>query len=597
MKPLSESSRERLMRLMATPVRRKYFESLRRMLGPGLISIREEQFFLVVAIAIGILAGFCVVLFRVAIQTARIWLLGSSLHPSAPRALLVPALVGVVVGVLAVRFFPRVRGSGVVQAKGAFYIYDGHIADSTVAGKFVLSALSLGSGQSLGPEDPALQIGAGLASAIGRRLKLSRERLRLVVPVGAAAGLAAAFNAPITAVLFVIEEVIGRWSGGVLGAVVLSAISSVVAERWFMGSEPLFRVPKYHLDSATELVAYALVGVLGGTASVLFVKLTANLRSGLRKQPQWSQMLQPAVAGLVIGFFAIWYPQVMGVGYEWTDLAMHSRFPWEVLGILAGLKLIATALSFATGTPGGLFAPVLFMGAMLGGMVGMIEQQLLPSISVPVGAYALVGMGALFAGILRAPMTSVFMVLEVSGNYAIVLPVVLCNSISYAISRGFQKVPLLDLLARQDGLDLPSLEEEQEQPELCVEDAMHAVLTRPLLGEESVTSARAFAGGSNEENFAVSLGEGRWSVMRRETLFDPAADESAPLRTLVRARVPRLYQDQSLDIALRFLKDRPILPVVDRGDLDRLIGVIGVEEILRTYRRAGLAEPEMAEVS
>lgn len=204
-----------------------------------------------------------------------------------------------------------------------------------------------------------------------------------MVPVGAAAGLAAAFNAPITAVLFVIEEVIGRWSGGVLGAVVLSAISSVVAERWFMGSEPLFRVPKYHLDNAAELAAYALVGVLGGVASVLFVKLTTRLRSRLRQQPQWSQMLQPAVAGLVIGFFAIWYPQIMGAGYEWTDLAMHNRFPWEVLGILAGLKLVATALSFATGTPGGLWAPVLFMGAMLGGMVGMIEQQLLPSMSVP----------------------------------------------------------------------------------------------------------------------------------------------------------------------------------------------------------------------
>ena len=598
MKPLSESSRGRLMRLMATPVRRKYFESLRRMLGPaGLISIREEQFFLVLAIAIGVLAGFAVVLFRVAIQTARVWLLGSSLHPSLPRVLLVPALVGLVIGVLAVRFFPRVRGSGVVHTKGALYIYDGHIADSTVAGKFILSALSLGSGQSLGPEDPSLQIGAGLASAIGRRLKLSRERLRLVVPVGAAAGLAAAFNAPITAVLFVIEEVIGRWSGGVLGAVVLSAISSVVAERWFLGSEPLFRVPKYHLDNATELAAYALVGVLGGAASVLFVKLTTKLRSVLRKQPQWSQMLQPAAAGLVIGFFAIWYPQIMGAGYEWTDLAMHNRFPWEVLGILAGLKLVATALSFASGTPGGLFAPVLFMGAMLGGMVGVIEQQLLPSISVPVGAYALVGMGALFAGILRAPMTSVFMVLEVSGNYAIVLPVVLCNSISYAISRGFQKVPLLDLLARQDGLDLPSLEEEQEQPELCVEDAMHAAIARPLSGNETIAAAREFAAGSSEENFLVSLGEGRWSVLRRETLLAEGTDESAPLRSLVRARVPRLYQDQSLDVALRFLKDRPMLPVVDRGDLDRLIGVIGVEEILRTYRRAGLAEPEMAEVS
>jgi len=598
MKPLSDRSRERLGKLMATPVRRKYFESLRRMLGPaGLISIREEQFFLVLAIAIGILAGLTVVLFRVAIQMFRQWMLGTSMHPHAARVVLVPALAGLVIGVLAVRYFPRVRGSGVNHTKGALYIYDGHIAGSTVAGKFLLSALSIGSGHALGPEDPALQIGAGLASALGRWLKLSKERLRLVVPVGAAAGLAAAFNTPITAVLFVIEEVIGRWSGGVLGAVVLSAISSVVAERWFLGSEPLFRVPKYHLGNPGELAAYALTGVLGGAASVIFVKLIKNLRPWLRKQPTWSQMLQPAAAGLLVGFLGIRYPQVMGAGYQWADLAMHNRFPWEILGILAGLKLIASAVSFATGTPGGLFAPVLFMGAMLGGMVGMIEQQLLPSLSIPVGAYALVGMGALFAGVLRAPMTSVFMILEVSGNYSIVLPVIICNSISYAISRGFQKVPLLDLLSRQDGLDLPSLEEEQEQPELCVEDAMHAAIARPLRGDESIAAARAFAEQNSDESFLVSLGEGRWSVLRRDALFAPEVEESGSVRTLVRARVPRLYLDQSLDVALRFLRDRPMLPVVDRGDLDRLIGVVGVEEILRTYRRAGLAEPEMAEVS
>jgi CIC family chloride channel protein len=598
MKPLSEGSRERLVKLMATPVRRKYFESLRRMLGPaGLISIREEQFFLVLAIAIGILAGFCVVLFRVAIQTARLWLLGTSMHPGAPRVVLIPAVMGLVIAVLAVRFFPRVRGSGVNHTKVALYIYDGHISAETVVGKFILSALSIGSGQSLGPEDPALQIGAGLASGLGRWLKLSKERLRLVVPVGAAAGLAAAFNAPITAVLFVIEEVIGRWSTGVLGAVVLSAISSVVVERWFLGSEPLFRVPKYHLEHPGELVAYALLGVFGGAASVVFVTLIKNVRGRLRRLPQWSQYLQPAVAGLLIGFIGIRYPQVMGAGYEWMDLAMHNRFPWEVLGILAGLKLISTVLSFATGTPGGLFAPVLFMGAMLGGMVGMIEQQLIPSIAVPVGAYALVGMGALFAGILRAPMTSVFMVLEVSGNYSIILPVILCNTISYVISRGFQEVPLFDLLSRQDGLDLPSLEEEHEQPVLCVEDAMHTITVRALLGDESIASARSEADGSSEQHFMVSLGEGRWSVLSRELLFAPGQDESAAVRTLVRARVPRLYLDQSLDVALRFLKDRPMLPVVDRGDLDRLMGVVSVEEILRAYRRAGLTEPEMAEVS
>jgi CIC family chloride channel protein len=598
MKPRTGRSRETLLKLMATPVRRKYFETLRRMLGPsGLVSIREEQFFLVLAIAIGILAGFCVVIFRIAIASARLWLLGSSMHPSAPRVVLVPALMGLAVGVVAVRFFPRVRGSGVNQTKGALYIYDGYIGADTVIGKFVLSALAIGSGQSLGPEDPSLQIGAGLASALGRWLKLSKERLRLVAPVGAAAGVAAAFNAPITAVLFVIEEVIGRWSAGILGAVVLSAISSVVVERWFMGDEPLFRVPQYHLDHAGELIAYAVLGVVGGVASLVFVKVIKNLRPRLRRLPQWSQYLQPGVAGLLIGFIAIWFPQVMGAGYEWMDLAMHNRFPWEVLGIIAGLKLISTAMSFASGTPGGLFAPVLFMGAMLGGSVAMLEQQLFPAITVPVGAYALVGMGALFAGILRAPMTSVFMILEVSGNYSIILPVIICNTISYLISRGFQEVPLFDLLSRQDGLDLPSLEEEREQAILRVEDAMHPTMGRALLGDETIVSARSIASSTQEAYFLVSLGEGRWSVLSREALLDPASDEGSPVRVLIRARVPRLYQDQSLDVALRFMKDRPMLPVVHRGNTDLLMGVVGVEDILRAYRKAGLAEPETVEVS
>jgi CIC family chloride channel protein len=596
MSPRLGPSRERLVQLMATPVHRKYFETLRRMLGPeGLVSIREEQFFLVVAIAIGILAGFVVVLFRIAIAEARLWLLGSSMHPSAPRVVLVPAVMGLVIAVLAVRFFPRVRGSGVNQTKGALYIYDGYISAETVVGKFVLSALAIGSGQSLGPEDPALQIGAGLASSLGRWLNLSKERLRMISPVGAAAGLAAAFNAPITAVLFVIEEVIGRWSAGILGAVVLSAISSVVVERWFLGDEPLFRVPPYHLEHAGELVAYAALGVVGGVASVVFVKGIKNLRPRLRRLPQWSQYLQPGVAGLLIGIIAIWYPQVMGAGYEWMNLAMHNRFPWELLGILAGLKLVSTTLSFATGTPGGLFAPVLFMGAMLGASVGMLEQQLLPAITVPVGAYALVGMGALFAGILRAPMTSVFMVLEVSGNYSIILPVMICNTISYVISRGFQQVPLYDLLSRQDGLDLPSLEEERGQTILLVEDAMRPSRVRTLRGDETIESARAVVTGSGEDAFLVSLGEGRWSVLGREALAAESANgDGAPVRSLVRARVPRLYQDQSLEVALRFIKDRPMLPVVHRDNLDLLMGVVSVQDILGAYRRAGLAEPETA---
>jgi len=201
-------------------------------------------------------------------------------------------------------------------------------------------------------------------------------------------------------------------------------------------------------------------------------------------------------------------------------------------------------------------------------------------------------MGALFAGILRAPMTSVFMVLEISGDYSIILPVLLCNTIAYMISRSFHKVPLYELVARQDGLDLPSLEEEQEPPVLCVEDATRTAAAPALRGDQIVAAARLAAGESGEQQFLVSLGQGRWSLLSREVLDSPEVDEGAVLRSLLRARVPRLYLDQSLDVALRFLKDRPMLPVVDRGDLDHLLGVVSVEDILLAYRRAGLAEPE-----
>ena len=251
-------------------------------------SRRDEQTFLLVAILIGIYSGLAVVTFRLAIDWVRLTLFGASLEPTYGRVLLVPAIGGLVVATLVALLFPTVRGSGVNQTKAALYIYDGYISMRTVVGKFITSALAIGSGQSLGPEDPSLQVGAGLASALGRVLKLPREHLRFIAPVGAAAGLAAAFNSPITAVLFVIEEVIGRWSAGVLGAVVLSAVASVVTEQWFLGDEPLFRVPTYHLVHAAELLAYAVLGLLGGAVSLVFVKLVAHLRPRMRALPPWT---------------------------------------------------------------------------------------------------------------------------------------------------------------------------------------------------------------------------------------------------------------------------------------------------------------------
>ncbi|MGB0122822.1 MAG: chloride channel protein, partial [Silvibacterium sp.] len=243
---------------------------------------RDERLFLVLSIFIGVISGLLVVCFRVAIEWIKILTLGSAPHAGQYRLLLVPTLAGLFVAALVQWFFPAARGSGVNQTKAALYIYNGYISFKTVIGKFITSALAIGAGHSLGPEDPSLQIGAGVASIIARKLGLSRQRLRLFAPIGAAAGLAAAFNAPISAILFVIEEVIGQWSAAVLGSIVLSAISSVVVARHFWGREPMFRIPIVTLRDNRELFAYAVLGVLGGLFAGVFARALGYLRPRLR---------------------------------------------------------------------------------------------------------------------------------------------------------------------------------------------------------------------------------------------------------------------------------------------------------------------------
>src|SRR5579859_6315225 len=478
---------------------------------------REERFFLVLSVFIGIFSGLAVVCFRFAIGWCRLYLLGSGAVLSPSRLLLAPTLAGLVIAALVIHFFPQTRGSGVNQTKAALYIYNGNIPIRTAIGKFITAALAIGSGHSLGPEDPSLQIGACLASVLGRQMRLSRDRMRLIAPVGAAAGLAAAFNAPISAVLFVIEEVIGRWTAGILGSVVLSAISSVVVMRWFLGSESLFRIPAVQLERPSELIAYSILGVAGGLASVLFSTGIATLRPWCKALPRWTQYFQPALAGLLIGIIAVLgAPQIMGAGYEAIDEAMHGRFTWQFLAMLAGLKIVATLFSFVSGTPGGMFAPTLFIGAMLGAAVGGAEHVVLPHLSGSPGTYALVGMGVLFAGFLRAPMTSVFMVLEVSGNYSIILPVIIANTFAYVISRGLQPIAIFDMLTRQDGLELPSMEEQREEGILHVEDAMQRVRGPVLDAERTLDEALREADHTELRHLLVRMSPSGWSTVSKD---------------------------------------------------------------------------------
>ncbi len=558
---------------------------------------REERLFLLLSIFIGVISGLLVVSFRMAIEWLSVLLQGSAPGPRQIRLIIAPTCAGIVIGVLTRFVFPQVRGSGINQTKAALYIHNGYISVRTMVGKFLLCALAIGSGFSTGPEDPSLQIGAAAASFISRRVGLSRARLRVFAPVGAAAGLAAAFNAPISAILFVIEEVIGQWTAGVLGSIVLAAVSAVVVARQFWGAQPMFRVPTIALRDPRELLAYAVLGLVGGVASLLFAQALGYLRPVLRRQSPWLQMLQPSAAGFLvgcIGYFGL--PEVMGAGYGAMDAAMHGQFAFKMLLLLAAFKIIATTLSFSSGSPGGVFAPTLFIGAMLGASVGSFEKVFFPHLTGSIGSYALVGMGVLFAAFLRAPLTSVFMVLEVSGNYSIILPVILANTIAYLLARSLQPVPVFERFTHQDGLYLPSMEEQREETDLHLEDAVQPVNVPILQGEDTVWKVKKSFfddGNAPPAVLLVQCRDGQWYAARREeleSLVDGVTEEDSEHTQesiesrLGPERTPLIFPDQSLAGALPYFKRWPILPISNRALRGALEGVLTLEDVLARYQ-------------
>ncbi len=501
-----------------------------------IIALGETQRFLLLSIIIGVSAGLVIVCFHIAIDAAT-WI---SVDYSRWLRLISPAVGGFAALLIVSLIFRQARGSGVTDTKAAVYISDGHVPTSAVVGKFVACSASIGMGNPLGPEDPSLHMGAGVASYLGRRFGLTRDRMRLIAPVGAAAGLAAAFNTPITGVLFVIEEIVAGWSAGVLGSILLASVSAVVVERWFLGSQPLFLVPEFQLTHASELALHAAIGVCGGLLSAGLVKAIIGLRKRLGHLPRRALLGLPVAAGLLVGTTGIWLPQVMGPGYDSIDGALHNRFGWQMLLALGFAKAILTMLCFSARTPGGMFAPTLFMGAMIGGGIGALAQTYWPAPTSPTSAYVLVGMGTFFAGVFRAPMTSIFMIFEVSASYVIILPVMIANTIAYLISRQLQRTPFFTLLAADEGFDLPSTEEQRETTHLRVEDAMS-----PPQAEVAAVSANA-----------------------------------------------RLYPDVPLEAALSLLALSPVLPVVTRTRPHRIVGTLTLEDVHRAYGLQGEATRE-----
>lgn len=447
---------------------------------------REDQLLLILALLIGALTGAVVVAFI--LLTER---LGMRLYPvgsAAWRRVLIPVLGSLGMGYLLFRYFPDARGSGVPQTKAALFAREGVITSGTILGKFFCTAATLASGIPLGREGPSVQVGAGIASVLGRRLGLSRETVKALIPVGAAAAIAAAFNTPLAGVIFALEEVMGDLNAPVLGSAVLASATSWVVLRLLLGDNPLFQVPQYQVVHSLSFAVYAVLGIAGGLVSVAFTRLLLGMRERFLRMPARTRWLQPVAGGLLTGLLGWFVPQVLGVGYGYVGDALNGRMALKLMALLVLLKLVASAASYASGNAGGIFGPSLFIGAMLGGTVGSIAHHLWPGQTAPVGAYALVGMGTAFAGIVRAPMTSVVMIFETTRDYAIIVPLMISNLVSFFISSRLQPQPIYEALALQDGIHLPSAESSRRHVQRDVGKVMRAA-TEVLAAEMTVREA------------------------------------------------------------------------------------------------------------
>ncbi len=543
----------------------------------------ENQIFLVLSVVIGALTGLAVVAFILVTER-----FGMRLYPAGGspwRRLLFPVVGSLGIGYLLYRYFPDARGSGVPQTKAALFAREGRITLRTVLGKFFCTSATLASGIPLGREGPSVQVGAGIGSVLGRLLGLRPEQVKKLIPVGAAAAVAAAFNTPLAAVLFSLEEIIGDLHAPVMGAVVLASATAWMVLRASLGNHPLFKVPQYELVSPAEFAIYAVLGVVGGVVSFTFTQLLLRMRAMFLRLPRNTVWLQPVAGGLLVGVMGWFVPQVLGVGYGYVGEALNGNMAFKMMLLLVFLKLFAVTGSYASGNAGGIFGPALFIGAMVGGTVGTVAHHLFPTYTATAGAYALVGMGALFAGIVRAPMTSVLMIFEMTQDYAVIVPLMIANMVSLFIASRLQHEPVYEALAIQDGIHLPTGAQHRHGQRAVVKIMRPA--NQLLPAEITVQEALAQVPSSKFRTWLVTDQRGVVGVINLPWLERHLAEHPhKQLSHLVDPLAfPHVHSDQGLDQALERMGANQIevLPIVSRANVHKLEGIVTLRDVLNAY--------------
>jgi CIC family chloride channel protein len=425
----------------------------------------QQKRLLALTILAGGVCGLAAVAFHISIGVLQRLLIEPATHAAGNWwivwTLVVPCLGGLVCGLGLFFLVPTAAGSGIPQVKAAYTLRNGAIGLKETVGKFVLCVLQLGSGASLGVEGPTVHICSGVASQMARLARLSPKNQRRLTSVGMAAGIAAAFNAPIAAITFTLEELIGALDQTMLSGVIVAAALAAVVEHTILGANPIFHVPhNYSLGASSSLVWYALLGLLAALVSVTFTDGLLFFRAWFRRLQHVPKWLQPALGGLATGGFAIaalWFFHQNGIAgdpYATLTLALTGALPVTAMAVLCLLKLAATVSSYSSGGAGGIFAPSLYMGGMLGGAVGYIDVAVFHHPADSIGAFAVVGMGAVFAATVRAPMTSILIIFEMTAGYGLVLPLMIANMSAFALARHWRPVPIYEALLLQDGVNL-----------------------------------------------------------------------------------------------------------------------------------------------
>lgn len=555
--------------------------------------IGPQLFLVLLATVIGVFTGLGAVFFLLLIRLVKSFFFDVLFPIMAPAPFLIfllPALGGLAIGPL-IHYFPReAKGDGVPSAMETIALGGGIIRPMTVALRTVTAALTIGSGGSVGREAPIAQIGAAVGSAVGQFLRVSGERMRNLVGCGAAGGIAAVFNAPMGGVFFALEVLLGDFSMQTFPPIVIASVAAVSVSRAFLGNVLIFRVPQFHLASFPQILICAVLGAACGGIAQWFIRsldLTEKMFSSSRI-PVW---LRAAVGGGITGIIAIKFPQVLGTDDLALDQALHGALPWVLLLGIGFAKIAATSFSLGSGGSGGILGPSLFIGGMIGALAGTAANGLFPASAGTVGGYTLIGMAAFLAPMVGAPLTAILILFEMTGDYAIILPLLVAVITAMLVSGRISRFSLYTHSLHKKGVDLVRGREEGVLKTLKVRDVMR---------EEVTTISPSATFGDLSERFLKApddyfyLNDESGALRGVVSFMDirPYLREEG-LRDLVRVEdiatsdpVSVTPGETLFDVLIKFgYKNVAVLPVISDPHARRLIGIIHRKDVLEAYQR------------